>query len=259
MPLSGVLCDRKISARIKGKVYRTVVRPAMLYGLETVSLRKRQESELEVAELKMLSALVRGGRTRQEDVVIAANERVKTSDIKELHVKTVKLGEDVTMECSISSVTKKNVFWYRQSSGALPQYFAKPYSGNVSYKFVPGFNDNRFNVDHKFSLNIDNIREDDEGEYFCGELEGSILKFTSGTRLQFEGESCTANMRVFLWLSISRSGVLSITVIILTICHKVLKSRTFFGTTQNIWKNKDNQTTLNLTIVKNEDGGSGSR
>ncbi|KAK3556101.1 hypothetical protein QTP70_005240 [Hemibagrus guttatus] len=44
----GVLCDRKISARIKGKVYRTVVRPAMLYGLETVSLRKRQESELEL-------------------------------------------------------------------------------------------------------------------------------------------------------------------------------------------------------------------
>ncbi|KAK3542334.1 hypothetical protein QTP86_025769, partial [Hemibagrus guttatus] len=50
----GVLCERKISARIKGKVYRTVVRVAMLYGLETVSLRKRQESELEVAELKML-------------------------------------------------------------------------------------------------------------------------------------------------------------------------------------------------------------
>ncbi|KAK3542878.1 hypothetical protein QTP70_006134 [Hemibagrus guttatus] len=53
----GVLCDRKISVRIKGKVYRTVVRPAMLYGLETVSLRKRQESELEVAELKMLSCV----------------------------------------------------------------------------------------------------------------------------------------------------------------------------------------------------------
>ncbi|KAK3558027.1 hypothetical protein QTP86_006353 [Hemibagrus guttatus] len=52
--VSGVLCDQKISARIKEKVYRTVVRPAMLYGLETVSLRKRQESELEVAELKML-------------------------------------------------------------------------------------------------------------------------------------------------------------------------------------------------------------
>ncbi|MCJ8736396.1 hypothetical protein PDJAM_G00258050 [Pangasius djambal] len=52
--VSGVLCDRKISARTKGKVYKTVVRAAMLYGLETVALRKRQESELEVAELKML-------------------------------------------------------------------------------------------------------------------------------------------------------------------------------------------------------------
>ncbi|MCJ8731241.1 hypothetical protein PDJAM_G00197160 [Pangasius djambal] len=52
--VSGVLCDRKTSARIKGKVYKTVVRAAMLYGLETVALRKRQESELEVAELKML-------------------------------------------------------------------------------------------------------------------------------------------------------------------------------------------------------------
>ncbi|KAK3569634.1 hypothetical protein QTP86_002579 [Hemibagrus guttatus] len=49
----GVLCYRKISARIKGKVYKTVVRPAILYGLETVSLRK-SKSELEVAELKML-------------------------------------------------------------------------------------------------------------------------------------------------------------------------------------------------------------
>ena len=39
---------------MKGKVYKTVVRPAMLYGLEAVALTKRQEVELEVAELKML-------------------------------------------------------------------------------------------------------------------------------------------------------------------------------------------------------------
>ncbi|KAK3555149.1 hypothetical protein QTP86_009988 [Hemibagrus guttatus] len=59
--VSGVLCDRKI--------YRTVVRPDMLYGLETVSLRKRQESELEVAELKMLrfsSGVTRLDRIRNE-------------------------------------------------------------------------------------------------------------------------------------------------------------------------------------------------
>ncbi|KAK3530005.1 hypothetical protein QTP86_009395 [Hemibagrus guttatus] len=47
-------CGKEVKKRVQGKVYRTVVRAAMLYGLETVSLRKRQESELEVAELKML-------------------------------------------------------------------------------------------------------------------------------------------------------------------------------------------------------------
>ena len=39
---------------MKGEVYRVEVRPAMLYGLETVAPTKRQEAEMEVAELKML-------------------------------------------------------------------------------------------------------------------------------------------------------------------------------------------------------------
>ena len=52
--MSGVICDRRVPARVNGKVYKVAVRPAMLYGLETVSLTKRQEVEMEVAELKML-------------------------------------------------------------------------------------------------------------------------------------------------------------------------------------------------------------
>ena len=52
--MSGVICDRRVPARVKRKVYKVVVRPAMLYGLETVALTKRQEAEMEVAELKML-------------------------------------------------------------------------------------------------------------------------------------------------------------------------------------------------------------
>ncbi|XP_047657392.1 uncharacterized protein LOC113647939 isoform X1 [Tachysurus fulvidraco] len=116
---------------------------------------------------------------------------VKTSDIKKIDVITVKRGEDVTMKCNISSVTKKEVFWYRQISGKLPQYFAKPYKNTdgKGYKFSDGFNDTRFSIsvnDNTFDLNIKKTREDDEGEYFCGEMEGtSKVKFTSGTRLQF--------------------------------------------------------------------------
>ncbi|KAI5615474.1 gastrula zinc finger protein XlCGF28.1-like [Silurus asotus] len=45
--VAGVICDSRVSAKVKGKVYRSVVRPAMLYGLETVALHKRQEVELE--------------------------------------------------------------------------------------------------------------------------------------------------------------------------------------------------------------------
>ena len=52
--VSGIICDRKLSTRVKGKVYNTAVRPAMLYGMETVALTRRQEAELEVAELRML-------------------------------------------------------------------------------------------------------------------------------------------------------------------------------------------------------------
>lgn len=47
--LAGVICDR-----VKGKVYKMVVRAAMLSGLETMALTKRQEAELDVAEFKML-------------------------------------------------------------------------------------------------------------------------------------------------------------------------------------------------------------
>ena len=40
--LSGVICDKRLPARVKGKVYSLVVRPAMVYGLETVAVTKKQ-------------------------------------------------------------------------------------------------------------------------------------------------------------------------------------------------------------------------
>ena len=52
--VSGVICDRRLPARVKGKVYSSMVRPAMVYGLETVAVTKKQVEEMEVAEMKML-------------------------------------------------------------------------------------------------------------------------------------------------------------------------------------------------------------
>ena len=51
---SGVLCDRRMPVKLKGKVYKTVIRPAMLYGAEMWATTKRQEKRIEVTEMRML-------------------------------------------------------------------------------------------------------------------------------------------------------------------------------------------------------------
>ena len=45
--VSGVICDRRLPARVKGKVYNSVVRPVIMYGLETVAVAKKQVEEME--------------------------------------------------------------------------------------------------------------------------------------------------------------------------------------------------------------------
>ena len=64
--VSGVQCDRKLSARGKGKMYKSVVRPVMLYGMETVAVTERQVRKMEVAELKMVRWAM--GVTRKEKI-----------------------------------------------------------------------------------------------------------------------------------------------------------------------------------------------
>ena len=38
----------------QGEVYKTVVRPAMMYGAEMWAVKKAQEKKLDVAEMRML-------------------------------------------------------------------------------------------------------------------------------------------------------------------------------------------------------------
>ena len=40
--VSGVICDRRLPARVKGKVYSSVVRISMMYGFETVAVTKKK-------------------------------------------------------------------------------------------------------------------------------------------------------------------------------------------------------------------------
>jgi len=63
---SGVLCDRKIPLRLKGKIYRMVVRPALLYGSECWPIKKAQIQRLRVAEMRMIRWIC--GHTRLDRI-----------------------------------------------------------------------------------------------------------------------------------------------------------------------------------------------
>ena len=77
----GVIRDRRLPARVKGKVYSSVVRPAIVYGLETVAVTKKQVKEMEVAEMKMLRFAM--GVTRKDKI---RNEHIRST------VKVERLG-----------------------------------------------------------------------------------------------------------------------------------------------------------------------
>ena len=74
-----LLCHRRISLRVKGKVYKTVVRPAMMYGAETWAVKKAQEKKLDVAEMRMLRWM--SGVTKMDRIRNERNKRTKVRDI----------------------------------------------------------------------------------------------------------------------------------------------------------------------------------
>ncbi|GAB0089080.1 hypothetical protein DMENIID0001_035590 [Sergentomyia squamirostris] len=51
---SGVFCDKKMPRKLKGRLYKTVVRPALTYGSECWTMYKKYESKLTATEMKML-------------------------------------------------------------------------------------------------------------------------------------------------------------------------------------------------------------
>ena len=49
--MSGVLCSNRV--RLKGKIHKTIVQPAMLYGMETVPVTSSHVKKLEVTAMKI--------------------------------------------------------------------------------------------------------------------------------------------------------------------------------------------------------------
>jgi len=68
---SGVLCDPRVPHKLKGKFYRTTIRPAMLYGAECWPTKRRHVQQLSVAEMHMscwICGHTRRDRIRNDDI-----------------------------------------------------------------------------------------------------------------------------------------------------------------------------------------------
>ena len=107
--VSGILCDRRISLRVKGKVYKTVARPVMMYGAETWAVKKAQEKKLDVAEMRMLRWL--SGVSKLD---IIRNERSRG---------TTKVGEIA------KKVQESRLKWYGHVSRREGEYVGKRVMG----------------------------------------------------------------------------------------------------------------------------------
>ncbi|XP_070004261.1 uncharacterized protein [Nicotiana sylvestris] len=79
---SGVLCDRNVPLRFKGKFYRVVVRPAMLYGAECWLVKNSHVQKMRVAEMRMLRWIC--GYTRRNRIKNEAiRDRVRVASVED--------------------------------------------------------------------------------------------------------------------------------------------------------------------------------
>ncbi|RCV37508.1 hypothetical protein SETIT_8G068600v2 [Setaria italica] len=80
---SGILYDKRVQLKLKGKFYRTVIRPAMMYGVECWSTKRRHVQQISIAEMRMLRWIcchTRWDRVWNEDIC----DRLGVAPIEEM-------------------------------------------------------------------------------------------------------------------------------------------------------------------------------
>ncbi|KAM1321281.1 hypothetical protein ACFX1X_014537 [Malus domestica] len=93
---SGGLCDRRRPLKLKGKFYRTAIRPAMLYGTKCWAVKHQHVHKMGVAEMRMLRWMC--GHTRKDKI---RNEDIRDGTVHNLdgyfqiHAKYVVTGTGV--------------------------------------------------------------------------------------------------------------------------------------------------------------------
>ena len=74
--VSRVICNRRLPARVKGKVYSSVVRPAMVYGLETVAVTMKMRE----GRLRWYGHVMRRCRKKNDGNGVTGKEKRETKE-----------------------------------------------------------------------------------------------------------------------------------------------------------------------------------
>ena len=63
--LTGVLCDRKIPTKLKFLLFKTAIKPTLMYGCEVWTLTQSQENRICAIEMRVLRQLLKRKLERQ--------------------------------------------------------------------------------------------------------------------------------------------------------------------------------------------------
>ena len=115
--VAGVVCDRRMPRRLKLKIYKTVIRPVLMYGSETWALRKREERMLERTEMRMLRWIMG----------ISLRERRRNEDIRQL----------AEIACISEKIREARLRWFGKvmqsgEASTIQKALDKPISGKRS-------------------------------------------------------------------------------------------------------------------------------
>ena len=84
------MCDKRMPVKAKVKIYKSVIRPVLLYGTESAALGREEKRRLEVTEMRMLRNVCRISlkeHKRNEDIrklagVVNISEKVKEGRLR---------------------------------------------------------------------------------------------------------------------------------------------------------------------------------
>lgn len=65
--MSGMIPDRRIAERVNGKFHKMLVRPSVMYGLETLALTKKTDGRPGGAKVKDVKIFMGSDQNRHEN------------------------------------------------------------------------------------------------------------------------------------------------------------------------------------------------